>query len=474
VTEEGDHRSGQRLRVTEGLLAVARLLAGSLEIPELQRRAARELTLLLGADTSIFFSVADERCRSAAVAGYHVPKALLNPSYTMSMDDLPGYITEALATRRPVASRDVASDPRFEHPEIRLMRVQAKSILYTPLFRNERIRGAFLSYWWERHHDFSEDEIRLAEGVADQLALALENGALFAEARQAERRAALLAEASRVLDGSLDEVKVLQALVQMAVPELADWCAVDIPDQSRGFVVRRAAAHRDPAKVELVYEHARRYPISLENDLRASGRVARTGESEFASEVPAEMLAAAAKDAAHLALLREIGFSSYLCVPLRARARTLGTILLAIADSPRRYTASDLALAEDLAQRAALAFDNATLFAEARRAERQAALLAEASRVLDGSLDESDVLEALVRVAVPALADWCAIDLVDTQKNVTRLAAAHRDPTKLAVIHELARHYPVSRENRLLAQSRVLETEEAEFASEIPARSPSR
>jgi hypothetical protein len=77
------------------------------------------------------------------------------------------------------------------------MKVQATSILYTPLFSKGTIRGAFLTYWWQTHHHFDKTELRLAEGVDDQLALALENASLFTAARKAERRSALLAAKAR-------------------------------------------------------------------------------------------------------------------------------------------------------------------------------------------------------------------------------------------------------------------------------------
>jgi signal transduction histidine kinase len=357
------------LDVAEGLLAVARLLAGSLEIPEMQRRAARELTLLLHADTSIFFAVAH----------------------------LPGFV-ETLATRSPVASRDVATDPRFDHPDIRSMKVQAKSMLYTPVFSRGTIRGAFFSCWWHDHHDFTADEIRLAEGVADQLALALENGALFAETRSAERRAVFLAEASRLLDGSLDEATVLEALVRGAVPALADWCAVDIVDAEKR-VVRHAAAHRDPRKVDLIYELAQHEALDRGNPLLAQARVLDTEESELASEVEPARLSAAIETWPHLSVLRDAGFSSFLCVPLRARARILGTMLLVAADPTRRYTRADLTVAEDLAQRAALALDNAALYRESEMRRRRAEALATIGRLLSQTLEVSVVAERIVKSA---------------------------------------------------------------------------
>jgi signal transduction histidine kinase len=424
----GDHFDA-RLHVTERLLAVARLLAGSLEIPELQRRAARELTLLLGADTSIFFSAGDERHPSTAVAGYHVPKALVDVSYQMSMatGDLPGYVVEACATRQPVASADVATDPRFEHPAIRTMSVQAKSILYTLVFSRDTIRGAFLSYWWHHHHHFSSEEIALAAGVADQLALALENAALLAQARKAERRATRLAEASRILDGSLEEVGVLQGLVRMVVPELADWCAVDLVDAQK-TVIRQAAAHRDLTKVDLIYELAEMSPVRLGNHLLAQARVLETEEPEFASEVSPDLLAALMTTWPSLRLLEELGFVSYVCVPLRARTRIVGTMLFVVDDASRRYSVADLAFAEDLAQRVALALDNAALYRESEARRRSAEALATIGRLLSQTLEIKVVAEGIVSSARELIGGTVAtVNTYDPGSGVLTLLAASGD-----------------------------------------------
>src|SRR5262249_14365522 len=86
------------------------------------------------------------------------------------------------------------------------------------------------------------------------------------------------------------------------------------------------------------------------------------------SEVPDELLVASARDAEHLQTLEMLGFKSYICVPLRAHGRTLGAITLVASDSGRRYDTQDLALAEELARRAAVAIENARLYREAQEA----------------------------------------------------------------------------------------------------------
>ncbi|HET7479649.1 MAG TPA: PAS domain S-box protein, partial [Rubrobacteraceae bacterium] len=118
-------------------------------------------------------------------------------------------------------------------------------------------------------------------------------------------------------------------------------------------------------------------------------QVVRSGQSELYSEIPDEMLIAAARDEEHLKLIREIGFTAAIMVPLVARGRTLGVISLVSAESGRRYEAADLALAEELARRAALAVDNAGLFEDAQReiAEREIA-----EQEMRNSRDQLDVI----------------------------------------------------------------------------------
>ena len=196
------------------------------------------------------------------------------------------------------------------------------------------------------------------------------------ERRRAQDADAFLAEASRVLGGSLDVHATLRALAESAVPALGDWCAVDVVrDPERGAwppaVERLAVVHRDPGKVALARELAARYPTDW-TEPTALPRVLREREPLLLREVPDAMLVAAARDAEHLALLRGIGFSSLLVVPLVARGHALGALTLCATESGRRYDETDLALAMELARRAAAAIDNARLYGDAEGARARA------------------------------------------------------------------------------------------------------
>ncbi|HJZ46086.1 MAG TPA: ATP-binding protein [Roseiflexaceae bacterium] len=192
------------------------------------------------------------------------------------------------------------------------------------------------------------------------------------QARQASRRAAeeqrFLAEASRLLASSLDYTTTLKNLTQLAVPTLADYCIVDIVADD-GSVERLAAAHRDPAKQALLFDIQRRYPMA-EDAPAGFRKVIHTGEAELFSQVADDFLTLLASTPEHLALLRQLGLRSGICVPLTARGRVLGALTLSISDSGRVYGPSDLALAQDLGYRAAVAIDNARLYHKAQDAVR--------------------------------------------------------------------------------------------------------
>lgn len=183
-----------------------------------------------------------------------------------------------------------------------------------------------------------------------------------------QQRFAFLAEASRVLATSLDYETTLQSVARLAVPAIADYCLVDLLEED-GTIRGVAVAHVNPSKEELAHEMRRHYPPDPQG-LHPVSRVLRTSQPELSSEVTDEDLAAIAHDVQHLRLARALAPRSTLVVPLLARDRTLGAITFAVSDSGRRYGEADLALAEDLARRAAVAVDNARLYHEAQNAVR--------------------------------------------------------------------------------------------------------
>ena len=187
-----------------------------------------------------------------------------------------------------------------------------------------------------------------------------------AQAEEAGRRASFLAEASRVLGGSLDYEATLKSMARVAVPYLADYVVVDVLDAD-GRLRRLGAAHADPALEPALAETP---PFTVEpGEESPLGTVVERGDATLVREVTEDWLAARPRDAEYLGA-RALRATSLMLVPLRARGRALGTVCFGLTQPGRRYALADLAIAEDLAQRAALAADNARLYREAQDASR--------------------------------------------------------------------------------------------------------
>jgi PAS domain S-box-containing protein len=175
----------------------------------------------------------------------------------------------------------------------------------------------------------------------------------------------LLAEAGVLLGTSLSYEIRLENIARLLVPNLADWCGIDLGTVD-GPLQRLAVMHIDPVKVELAHELHQRFPPHPE-DRSGIYEVLRTGQSQFVADITDEMLEAAITDREQLTLARQLGLKSAMVVPIVARGRTLGAMTLVWAESGRRYSRDDLALAEELGRRAGIALDNAQLYEEAQR-----------------------------------------------------------------------------------------------------------
>lgn len=217
-------------------------------------------------------------------------------------------------------------------------------------------------------------ERKLAEQEREQL-IAEQAGRREAEAQG--QKSAFLAKASTELASSLDYETTLAKVAGLAVPFLADWCMVDILNEQ--VIHRVAIAHQDASKQKLGLEINRRYPAEI-NQTQGVAIVLQTGNSKLSALITDIDLQEFAQDDQHLQLLRELGLKSAMFVPLLARGRILGAITLLSAESERCYNAADLALVEDLAQRAAIAVDNARLYQETQSAQKIAELAYAAER----------------------------------------------------------------------------------------------
>ncbi|GAA5505793.1 PAS domain S-box protein [Novipirellula caenicola] len=189
------------------------------------------------------------------------------------------------------------------------------------------------------------------------------------ERKHLEQTLRFLAESSKSLSTLVDYKSTLQKIASLSVPDFADWCTVDMLE-AEGAVQRLAVAHADPSKVMLAEELHRRYPPDADAEYGVM-KVLRTGEAELVPEIPDSLLQTAAQNDEHLAMLRQLSLASYMCVPLRVKEKVLGVVTFVGAESGRRYSETDLAMAADLAHRAAIAIQNALLYQQVREADRR-------------------------------------------------------------------------------------------------------
>ncbi|NLC56481.1 MAG: PAS domain S-box protein [Armatimonadetes bacterium] len=187
------------------------------------------------------------------------------------------------------------------------------------------------------------------------------------ESRRTRENQQFIAHAGEELAASLEHAGVLQRIAELAVPYLADICVAE--EVRDGRLHNAATASADPAKLAVLREIERRYRF-VPRSTQGLVRVLRAGKPRLYRSVPAGAWRAVALDSRHLRLLRRLGVRSGIIAPLIARGRTLGAILFGTAESGRVYGAADVALAEELTRRAALALDNARLYQEAQEANQ--------------------------------------------------------------------------------------------------------
>jgi serine phosphatase RsbU (regulator of sigma subunit) len=367
-----------------------------------------------------------------------------------------------------------------------------------------------------------------------------------------------IADAGAVLSSSLDYEQTLQRVARLAVPELADWCAVYILGDAESEI-EITSTHPDP-DVEAMLQTIRRGRRTVEG-ASESRRVAESGEPILARDVSGGPTVDVTE--AQVSSYTKLAPKSYMLVPLSARGRSLGSLTLLSTREGRHYGEADLAFAQQLAGRCALAIDNARLHDAAERSLRlldtvfatapvglafvgrdgelvrvnetmtgyqphlgelddlirrvleggeavheepmseagrhwlvsctpvggqggellgvsavavevtseregrlRADFLARAGELLDETLDYELTLRSVAGIAVPEIADWCAVSILDETGVLQQLAVEHVDPRQRELGEEMNRRYPPQR-GEDNATTRVMRDGTTVFVPEI-------
>ena len=327
----------------------------------------------LGVDTARVFLLTDDRVlRSVAVRG---GDPVLVPRYQeFSLDaDLPGAVVAR--TGKPLVLRNV-EQIRQRFPELVRAHKRERSLHLAPLTIGDRTLG-LLTLSFPGSGDVDEQsQVDFVGALADALAQAVERALAMQQAQEANERLSFLADASVALSATLDYEATLDAVMQLLVPRLADWCAVQMVNGHELQIV--SLFHFDRDKLAWAKDLADRFPIRMDSPTGAPV-VVRTGRSTVFPTIPTAVVEQAATNDEQLGLIRNLGMESVMMVPLAGRGGVFGVVTLIYAESGRHYTAEDVPFVEDVARRAALALETAETFRE------QSGRLAEVTRVAEAA-----------------------------------------------------------------------------------------
>jgi signal transduction histidine kinase/CheY-like chemotaxis protein len=360
----------------ETLLAVSQAVGSTLELREVVRRTTRALVRALGADAGGAWVLEPGQARLMPLAGYHVPLQFVTDRAAAAIDAAHPLVEAAKQANGPVHASDSAADPRFDHPV--LARLAHRSVLLQPMWRKGEMVGCFAIVWLRTAHGCTEGELRLADGIARQAAVALENARLYEEAQRGRREAEVLADVARTINASLDIDTVLQRVTEAA----RDLCGSDVARLALWDAAAQAVTIRyragDPRDQDA------RLPVEpwkgIGGLVLATGRPFRTDDYEADTRI--------SKD--YVETIRQLGVVAALAVPVRIGDKVQG--LLYVGNRSRRpFTDSDQGGLLRLAEQAGVAIRNGRLYDEAGRRRQAAESLFDVGRLVSQSLDPQEV-----------------------------------------------------------------------------------
>jgi GAF domain-containing protein/FixJ family two-component response regulator/two-component sensor histidine kinase len=438
------------------LYQVTGRLAASLELDHVADVVTDEAVELLGADASIIFRLDEGRGELTPWRARNYDPALLRDVVLKPGEGLAG---RAVVERRVVASRDLHEDASLEYGDALRRRVRAlpaRAGLAAPLVSRGRVYGVVAVNRFDPY-DFGPDEVRLLSALADQAAIAVENARLYAETRARERETARLYEITGQLAGSLDFDRVVDLVVENARDLLGcDASGIYTHDETRGGLTFLRGLHLDPELTRA---------LVLKPGEGVAGRAFEDRRPVWTRDRLADP--ALAYGPAADRLIRARAPRAYLAVPIVSRGQVHG-VLVGYFVAPHDFTPEEVQLLSTLGDHAAIALENARLYAETRAREQEAtrlysglALLTQASRALYRTLDVDAMLNgALAELArafgagsvlvnvmaedgrvVRRIGHWLSEahgrDVLVQRAGVGALARGTREPV---VLHDIAEH----------------------------------
>jgi GAF domain-containing protein/ActR/RegA family two-component response regulator len=405
-------QSESRRLAAEALLDLSRTMSQALEPGLVARRVSESVRALLGVQSSSLFRLDPE---SGALVSLNVAGAEDVLGGEIVFPRGMGLVGMAVANRCAVATPDVLADDRVTLPpewRARVQSIRLRAVLAVPLILGGRALGA-LTAADQVGRVFDEDSIRLAQAFADQAAVALDNARLFEAAGRERRRLEVLSEVSARVASVHDAGEVLDLIVNEAVRILAaDAGGLRLLEGDE--LVLRA---RTASAAGLITRASFKVGESL------SGLPVATGEATAVADVRDDVR----YDPIHRQAARELGFQSFLGVPLRAHGRVLGSLYV-YSLGQRRFEPDEISLLSAFADQASLVIDKDRLIQEARTRAARLRTLARLHQLISASLDTDEVLHAITRAGAELMdAPLVAISLVNEVTGILERRAFSDD-----------------------------------------------
>ncbi|MGH7313851.1 MAG: GAF domain-containing protein, partial [Candidatus Rokuibacteriota bacterium] len=406
----------ERLRETTTLLAVGQVLSQATELDETMRRLSREVGRAFGADT-VGAYVLDEKGETLrAIAGYHVPERLREwlLTHPITVARLPRLLDDWRAGRA-VWSSDTQRDERFDRDWV--LQLPPHSVMLAPTRVRGKSVGALLLVWWNTGRQFPPADVRLLEGVAAQVGLALENAELARQREVRLKETVTLLEVSRTLSSTLDLDMLLRHFMRQIARAIgADVVGVWMLDEDGEHLFPAAGYHVPPqwlSAVQSLRISVVRHPFYAE--------AVQTRRAIFASEV-------ASDSRIPRTLIEAAPHRSQLFVPILAKERLIAAFIAVWRERPREFSAGELALMEAIANQAGVGLENARLFEQNRRQVEELSVLHELARAVTGQLDRQALLAAIHLQLLRVLAvDRVVALLVDDKTGEVETALRVQD-----------------------------------------------
>ena len=375
----------ERLRETTTLLAVGRVLSQPDAGGDVMRRVAAEVARAFGADMVGAYLLDGRKERLVAVGGYHVPKDLLRffAERPIVLDRFP-WLLDAWRAGRAVASPDPHADPRFDQQWQAAL--PPHSVLFVPTLAHGQPVGGLFLVWWQTGHVFEPAEVRLLEGVAAQVGLAMENAELARQTQVKLAETQTLLSVSRALSSTLDFQALLRHCLRVVATTLGADCVGSWLVQEDGEWLEPIAGYRIPPERLAAFRELRvsllKHPFYAE--------AARTRRPVVTSD--------AMNDSRIPAVIREQGpHRTQLFVPVVVKDRMIAAFAAVWWETPREFSEDEIALVEAIANQAGIALENGRLFEENRQRLEELSVLHDLSRAVTGQLERGAVVDAVRR-----------------------------------------------------------------------------